>query len=67
MFNECPLFKPIPDISKWNTLNVTKIANMFYGCGIESLVETIVNQTINRYNLNLNQKEVLLNLLNYIN
>ena len=35
MFYECLALSSLPDISKWNTSNVTNISNMldmFYGC-----------------------------------
>jgi len=32
MFHNCSSLISLPDISKWNTKNVTKFANMFKGC-----------------------------------
>ena len=32
MFYDCSSLKSLPDISKWNTNNVTNMSNMFYGC-----------------------------------
>ena len=32
MFYECSSLKSLPDISKWNTNNVTDMSNMFCGC-----------------------------------
>ena len=32
MFYGCESLITLPDISKWNTSNVTKMTNMFYGC-----------------------------------
>ena len=32
MFGECVSLKSLPDISKWNTSNITDISNMFGEC-----------------------------------
>ena len=32
IFNECTVLSVLPDISKWNTSNVTDISYMFNGC-----------------------------------
>jgi len=32
MFSECSSLSSLPDISKWNTNNVTNMSFMFYGC-----------------------------------
>ena len=32
MFRGCELLKSLPDISKWNTTNVTNMRSMFCGC-----------------------------------
>ena len=32
MFNKCSSLSSLPDISKWNTNNVTDMNHMFYGC-----------------------------------
>ena len=32
MFRDCSSLSSLPDISKWNTNNVTNISNMFYYC-----------------------------------
>ena len=32
MFYGCSSLSSLPDISKWNTNNVTNIKGMFYGC-----------------------------------
>ena len=32
MFNGCTSLYSLPDISQWNTNNVTDMNNMFYGC-----------------------------------
>ena len=32
MFNGCSSLLSLPDISKWNTINVTNMSYMFYGC-----------------------------------
>ena len=32
MFNECSSLLSLPDISKWNTNNVTNMSYMFYEC-----------------------------------
>ena len=32
MFYCCSSLSSLPDISKWNTNNVTNMNNMFYGC-----------------------------------
>ena len=32
LFCNCKSLNNIPDISKWDTKNVTKMSNMFYGC-----------------------------------
>ena len=36
MFYECESLSSLPDMSKWNTSNVTDMSEMFYGCN-ESL------------------------------
>ena len=38
MFDGCYALISLPDISKWNTNNVTNMSYMFYGCSsLESL------------------------------
>ena len=32
MFHGCTSLSKLPDISKWNTNNVTHMNHMFYGC-----------------------------------
>ena len=32
MFDGCSSLSNLPDISKWNTNNVTDMNSMFYGC-----------------------------------
>ena len=32
MFSECSSLTSLPDISKWNTNNVTNMSGMFIGC-----------------------------------
>ena len=32
MFNDCNSLITLPDISKWNTSNVTDMNEMFYNC-----------------------------------
>ena len=32
MFSGCSSLLCLPDISKWNTNNVTEMSSMFYGC-----------------------------------
>ena len=32
MFNKCSSLISLPDISKWNTNNVTDMSCLFYGC-----------------------------------
>ena len=32
MFNSCKSLKSLPDISKWDTKNVTNMSYMFSGC-----------------------------------
>ena len=32
MFRGCSSLSSLPDISKWNTSNVTNMSNMFSGC-----------------------------------
>ena len=32
MFCECSSLKSLPDISNWNTVNVTNMSDMFFGC-----------------------------------
>ena len=32
MFSGCPSLLSLPDISKWNTNNVTNMYSMFNGC-----------------------------------
>ena len=36
MFDGCKSLSSLPDISKWNTSNVTNMSDMFYKCN-ESL------------------------------
>ena len=38
MFSECKLLESLPDISKWNTNNVTNMNNMFGGCELLKLL-----------------------------
>ena len=38
MFNGCSSLKSLPDISKWNTNNVTNMNNMFGGCELLKLL-----------------------------
>ena len=38
VFFNCSLLELLPDISKWNTCNVTHICGFFYGCsGLKAL------------------------------
>ena len=32
IFSDCSSLKSLPDISKWNTNNVTNVSYMFYNC-----------------------------------
>ena len=32
IFNECSSLTKLPDISKWNTINVTDMNDIFFGC-----------------------------------
>jgi len=32
MFYKCSKLSKLPDISKWNTNNVTNMSGMFFGC-----------------------------------
>ena len=32
MFGRCESLSSLPDISKWDTKNVTDMSNMFYNC-----------------------------------
>ena len=32
MFYSCTSLKELPDISKWDTKNVTNMSDMFFGC-----------------------------------
>ena len=41
MFSNCELLSSLPDISKWNTQNVTNMSSMFSNCKILSSLPDI--------------------------
>ena len=47
LFNGCSSLKELPDISKWNTKNITDISRLFYNCN--SLVSL---PDISKWNIN---------------
>ena len=52
MFYNCESLKSLPDISKWNTSNVTNMEDMFYYCGsLESLPDISKWNTSNVTNI----------------
>ena len=60
MFLGCSLLSSLPDISKWNTSNVTNMENMFKGCSsLSSLPD------ISKWNTS-NVKNIRYNLYNLI-
>ena len=52
MFSECSSLLSLPDISKWNTNNVTNMRFIFYGCSsLSSLPDISKWNTINVNNM----------------
>ena len=47
MFHGCSSLSSLPDISNWNTDNVTDISCMFYGCSSLSSLPDISKWNIN--------------------
>ena len=41
IFSDCKLLSSLPNISKWNTQNVTDMINMFDGCKLLSSIPNI--------------------------
>ena len=41
MFNNCSSLSSLPDISKWNTNNVTDMSYLFYNCSLLSSLPDI--------------------------
>ena len=50
MFNGCASLSSLPDISKWNTNNVTDMSYMFFGCSSLSSLPDISKWNINNVN-----------------
>ena len=47
IFDTCSSLTLLPDISKWNTNNVTDMSNMFYKCSkLSSLQKILKTNTI---------------------
>ena len=55
MFSACTSLSSLPDISKWETKNVTNMYCIFYGCSSLSSLPDIdkleLNKSLNTYNL----------------
>ena len=53
MFTRCSSLSSLPDISKWNTNNVTNMISMFFGCSsLSSLPDISKWNTNNVTNMN---------------
>ena len=48
MFYECSSLISLPDISNWNTMNVTKMNHLFYGCNSLKSLPDISNWNTNK-------------------
>ena len=46
LFDGCKSLSSLPDISKWNTNNVTHMSYMFFGCESLSSLPDILNKNI---------------------
>ena len=44
MFNFCNSLKSLPDISKWDTKNVTNMSGMFSGCNKKIIPKKFLNK-----------------------
>ena len=51
LFSNCSLLKSLPDISKWNTINVSDINNLFSHCSSLLSLPDISKWNINKINL----------------
>ena len=52
MFYDCSSLSSLPDISKWNTNNVTDMSHIFYGCSsLSSLPDISKWNTNNVFNM----------------
>ena len=55
LFSECKSLKSLPDISKWNTYNVTDMSSMLFKC--ESLISL---PDISKWNIkNLKKHDIM--------
>ena len=53
MFSNCSLLEYLPDLSKWNTTNVTNMEGMFSNCSsLKSLPDISEWNTANGTNMN---------------
>ena len=46
MFSWCSLLSSLPDISKWNTNNVTNMSSMFYDCNPSLIIPKDCNPSL---------------------
>ena len=59
MFCDCFSLKSLPDISKWNTKNVTSMSSMFNGCKSLKSLPDLSKWELNK---NLRKKDMFQNL-----
>ena len=55
MFSFCESLKSLPDISKWNTKNVTNMSEMLFGCiSLKSLPPILKDKIEKKFNQKIN-------------